>query len=209
MREICRIASKKRRKQLLAMPLEKRRRVLHRNGRLRPARALRLYETADYSAVLASIHRTPLRTSAGDVIRGIAAWIKRHQATITAAARQLAMLISPRSVFSIAGAGLLLWLSSQPNPVGAARALWASEWDYALHDATMVLYGTAKSIRAKPAPYFVPVAATKDAARAGNFHLNGLNPGRDYKIIQDLGDVLLIESHGHTGWVMGRYVDRR
>lgn len=59
MREVCRIASKKRRKQLLAMPLEKRRRILHRNGHLRPARALRLYETADYSAVLASIHQTP------------------------------------------------------------------------------------------------------------------------------------------------------
>lgn len=56
---MCRIASKKRRKQLLAMPLEKRRRILHRNGHLRPARALRLYETADYSAVLASIHPTP------------------------------------------------------------------------------------------------------------------------------------------------------
>lgn len=55
---MCRIASKKRRKQLLAMPLEKRRRILHRNGHLRPARALRLYETADYSAVLASIHQT-------------------------------------------------------------------------------------------------------------------------------------------------------
>lgn len=209
MLEICRIASKKRRQQLLAMPLEKRWRVVHRNGRLRPARALRLYETADYSAVLGSIHLKPQWISAVDTVQAVSTWIKGKPAIDDAITRLMVTMLCPRIMISVAGAGLALWLASQPNPVGAARALWASEWDYALQDATMVLHGTAKIVKAKPIPVFVPIAASKAAARTGSFHLSGLAPNRDYKIIEDLGDVLLIESSGSTGWVMGRYVDRR
>lgn len=71
------------------------------------------------------------------------------------------------------------WLSSQPNPVGAARAFWASEWDYKFHDATAVLRGTAKNIKAKPIALFVPVAVSKAAARAGSFQLGHVRPDID------------------------------
>lgn len=192
------------------MPLEKRRRILHRNGILRPARALRLYETADYSAVLASIHQKPQRMSVGDAAQVISAWWGKKHPIIDAALHQLmANLLSPRFLIGAACTGLLLWLTCQPNPIGAARAFWASEWGYAFKDAALVLRGTATVIKAKPVPLLVPVATSKAAARDGSFKRGRLEPDGSYKIIEDLGDVLQIESSGGTGWVMGRYVDRK